>query len=354
MRGNRLGRPSQFRQLVESFPDAIVIVDPAGRIRYANAHAACLFGYERAHLRGEYVQGLVPDQPLLPGRGRGRQVRRSRLELVARRRDSSQFPAAVDVIPVRTLLGPSAVLIIRDMTDAQRARFVFERGMEVLESEDRDRQALFGRLVRAQEEERRRIAADIHDDTIQVVTAAYLGLKQLRLRLRLEDPAQLEILGKLEENLQLALGRLRQLIFDLRPSRLEDGDLAAAVRTYLKRMAAEAGIRYQFCDKLGVTAPVNQSVLIYRAAQEALTNVREHARAATVQVELLGVRDGCLVRIVDDGVGYDSADIEGRPGHLGLTLIRERSQLSGGWYRIESAPGTGTTVEFRVPFNGRC
>jgi PAS domain S-box-containing protein len=55
MRGNRLGRPSQFRQLVESFPDAIVIVDLAGRIRYANAHAACLFGYERAHLRGEYV-----------------------------------------------------------------------------------------------------------------------------------------------------------------------------------------------------------------------------------------------------------------------------------------------------------
>jgi PAS fold len=185
MSENRLGRPSQFWQLVESFPDAIVIAGPAGRIRYANAHAASLFGYERAHLRGTYVQGLVPDQPLLPRRGRGRQVRRSRLELVARRRDSSQF--------------------------------------------------------------------------------------------------------------------------DLRPSRLEVGGLAAALRTYLERMAAEAGIRYQFRDKLGVTAPVNQSVLIYRAAQEALTNVREHAQAATVQVELLGVRDGCLVRIVDDGVGPDDA-----------------------------------------------
>ena len=67
-------------------------------------------------------------------------------------------------------------------------------------------------------------------------------------------------------------------------------------------------------------------------------------------VELLDFEDGCLGAIVDDGVGYDPADVEGRPGHLGLALIRERAELAGGWCRIESSPGAGTTVEFWVPF----
>ena len=77
--------------------------------------------------------------------------------------------------------------------------------------------------------------------------------------------------------------------------------------------------------------------------------MRKHARASTVAVELLVIEDGCLVRIVDDGVGYDPADVEDRPGHLGLVLIRERAELAGGWCRIESSPGLGTTVEFWVP-----
>ena len=89
--------------------------------------------------------------------------------------------------------------------------------------------------------------------------------------------------------------------------------------------------------------------LIYRTAQEALMNVRKHARAKTVHVQLLGLDEGCLVRIVDDGQGYNPLEVESRPGHLGLSLIQERAQIAGGWCRIESAPGAGTTVEFWVP-----
>ena len=84
---------------------------------------------------------------------------------------------------------------------------------------------------------------------------------------------------------------------------------------------------------------------------EVLANVRKHARASTVAVELHDVEDGYLIRIADDGVGYDPADIEDRPGHLGLVLIRERAELAGGWCRIESSPGAGTTVEFWVPLS---
>jgi signal transduction histidine kinase len=219
--------------------------------------------------------------------------------------------------------------------------------VEVLASDDRDRQLLLGHLVRAQEEERKRIAAGIHDDTIQLITAANLRLHQLRHRLK--EPAEVEILDKLEEAFQLSLSRLRQLIFDLGPPSLEDGSLAAALRIYLEQMRSETGIAYQLHDRRITRIPVNTSVLIYRTTQEALTNVRKHARATMVRVELADLCNGCLVRIDDDGVGYNPADVENSPGHLGLVLMRERPQLAGGWCRIESAPGAGTSVEFWVP-----
>jgi signal transduction histidine kinase len=117
-------------------------------------------------------------------------------------------------------------------------------------------------------------------------------------------------------------------------------------------MHLDTGIDYQFEDSRALIAPVRTSVLIYRTAREALLNVRKHARAKHVQVQLRDVADGSLVRIVDDGVGYSPADIEERPGHLGLVLMRERARAAGGWCRVESMPGGGTTVEFWVPVDG--
>lgn len=340
---------SQLRQFVESSPDAIMIVEPDGRIRDANGPAASLFGYDRERLLDESVRTIVPDQPLplfSVGPGPAKHDTR-RFELVCQRGDASQFPAEISVVRIESERGPTAVVTVRDMTEAQRAQFVLERSVQVLASEGRDRQLLFGHLVRAQEDERKRIAAGIHDDTIQLITAANMRLQQLRHRLR--EPAEVSILDKLEEAFQLSLTRLRQLIFDLRPSGLVVGGLAAALRLRLEQLRSETGIAYQLDDGLTSRIPPDTSVLIYRTAQEALTNVRMHARATTVRVELADLCNGCLVRIDDDGVGYDPADVEIRPGHLGLLLMRERTSLAGGWCRIESAPGAGTSVEFWVP-----
>jgi signal transduction histidine kinase len=109
-------------------------------------------------------------------------------------------------------------------------------------------------------------------------------------------------------------------------------------------------LAYRLDDRVSPRTPDSTALPIYRNIREALTNVRKHARAGTVTVELVEIEDGCLVRIADDGVGYDPVDVEDRPGHLGLVLIRERAELAGGWCRIESSPGTGTVVEFWVPF----
>ena len=341
---------NQFRQFVESSPDAIMIVEPEGRIRHANGPAASLFGYDSERLRDESVRTIIPDQPLPllsedPGPAKHDAAGSS---LYCRRGDASQFPAEVSVVRVQTRHGPTAVVTVRDMTEAQRAQFVLERSVQVLASEGRDRQLLFGHLVHAQEEERKRIAADIHDDTVQLITAANLRLQQLRHRLTRASRGQ---------HSGQARGSLPAFAHppapaDLRSTTVRTGSRRPGCRTAaaLEQLRSESGIAYQLDDGLTSRLPADTSVLIYRIAREALTNVRKHARATTVRVELADLCDGCLVRIDDDGVGYNPADVENSPGHLGLVAYAGTPSLAGGWCRVESAPGAGTSVEFWAPY----
>src|SRR5690242_6260684 len=214
----------------------MLVVTPSAQIIQANAQAEALFGYEGDQLAGTSARRLFPGQSLRlrparggpgaeTGGGPGAETRggpgagetrggpgvdtQRCAELVGQRADASQFPAEVQVIPVTTAQGPAAVLTIRDITEQQRAAFVLELGLDVLHAADREREALLGHLIRAQEDERARIAAAIHDDTIQVLTAASLQAGQLRLRLR--DPGPLQILARLERTLTLSMARLRQL-----------------------------------------------------------------------------------------------------------------------------------------------
>jgi len=337
-----------IRELSDAFPDAVVIVDSQGKTIAANAQAASLFGYNERELTNMPVKALFPGQLLsVPRQRSGREDTGRYFEVVGTRSDSTQFPAVAAWMPLLIDHFVAAVLTIRVIAESQSAQFVLSRGLETLIWEGQDRQALLRYLIRAREEERARIAADIHDDAIQVISAASLRAQQLGLQLR--DPIARQVLGKLQETLNLSLDRLRQLIFDLRPPDLESGRLAAALRAYLEEMRSDSGIVYKLNDRMTAQAPDPVALLIYRNVREALTNVRKHARARTVTVELLDIEDGCLARVVDDGVGYDPAEVEARPGHLGLVLIKERAELAGGWCRIESCPGTGTTVEFWVP-----
>jgi PAS domain S-box-containing protein len=342
---------TRFQQLFESSPDPMLIVDRAGQISQANAQAESLFGYGRGHLHGESAKTLFPGQSLTQPRGGTQPAGQSghHVQLVGSRRDLTQFPADVVVIPLQTDQGTATVLTIRDITEAQRGQFALDIGLDVLESADRDQHALLSHLIRAQEEERARIAADIHDDTIQTLSAASLRAQQLRHRLR--NVEEILILGKLEEALNMSQSRLRQLIFDLRPLDLDHDNFVSSLRSYLEQMRSDTGITYELDDRCTARCSSSRNVLIYRTTQEALANVRKHARAKTVKVEFLEVSDGCLARIIDDGIGYDPMEVEERPGHLGLTLIRERAQIAGGWSRIESTPGGGTTVEFWIPFD---
>jgi signal transduction histidine kinase len=147
------------------------------------------------------------------------------------------------------------------------------------------------------------------------------------------------------------VARLRRLMFDLRPPALERDGLATAVESWLSKAASDAGFEYRVIDHLDEEPPEAERVMLYRICAEALSNVRKHAAASNVVVTMEPVDGGVLMEVQDDGVGFDvpSSDQESRDIHIGLSAIRERCRMSGGWCRIESEQGKGTTVRFWIP-----
>jgi signal transduction histidine kinase len=199
-----------------------------------------------------------------------------------------------------------------------------------------------GRLLRMQEEERRRLAAEIHDDAIQAISAAYMRLQLLGRKLT--SPTDRESCESLEGLLKLAVQRLRRLTFELRPVALDDTTLARALADYVGQVELDARVAVRLVDGLS-TQPCDQSRLVlYRAAQEVLTNVAKHAAASTVIVELSEDAGGFTLRIEDDGRGFSTSQ-----NGLGLRFVRERAEAIGGSCRVDSEPGSGTNVQIRVP-----
>ncbi len=225
---------------------------------------------------------------------------------------------------------------------------VMRQVQEQLRESEATVRRLLDRLVRAQEEERARVAQDIHDDSIQIMTAAALRIEAARRRLGPGEEAR--VLERLEGTVNEAIRRLRRLLFELRPRALDQEGLAAALRLYLDRLGEETGMGWAVDNRLVEEPSPEVRTVLYRIAQEALTNVRKHARASRVEV-LVEQRDGgLLLRVRDDGAGFRVGETTDAPhGHLGLTSMRERAEMAGGWLRVDSTPGLGTVVEAWVP-----
>jgi signal transduction histidine kinase len=202
--------------------------------------------------------------------------------------------------------------------------------------------------VAAAENDRRKIAADIHDDSIQVMTAA--GMRLQILRKALDSPEQIRRLSEVEQTIHLSIVRLRRLIFELRPAALDLEGLASALRSYAEGSSGQGG-SCEVVDLLAGDPPEEIRVILYRIGQEVLSNVRKHASATHVKITLAPSEGGYLITIADDGVGFEAGKERLVPGS-GLATARERAELLGGRLEVESAPGSGTTVEYWLPGNG--
>ncbi len=337
----------RFSRLIESAPDAIAISDADGKIVLVNLEAERLFGYGREELLGQPIELLVPLR-LREAHARARaeyavDPRRrpmgSGMVLTALRKDGREVQVDISLSLSESAEGALVTAFIRDISDRE-AKKDLEQRVSL-------KQRVLGYLVTAIETERRRIAEDIHDDSIQAMAAA--GMRLQILRKSIGDPGQLERLDELGEAIRLAIARLRRLISELRPTGLDNDGLAAALESYLEAVAHTGTTSYQLNDRLTSEPSSETGLVVYRIAQEALNNVAKHARAAHGTVTLAERNDGYLIRVEDDGVGFVPGSIPEQPGHLGLAALRERAELADGWLRVESAPNQGTTVEFWIP-----
>jgi signal transduction histidine kinase len=230
----------------------------------------------------------------------------------------------------------------------ERTRELSE-SVDELRAVDAARRTLLSRLVNAEEEERRRIAGDVHDGPVQQLVAASLAL-QIVGKTIAGDVAQ-PVVDRVEDvvsTLNEAVGGMRSLIFELRPLALDHEGLAPALRQLGDRLAPETACRVT--DRLDREPPGDTRAILYRIAQEALANIRKHAHARLVEISLEADEGGYLIRIRDDGVGFlPPGRLHSIPGHLGLSSMRERAEMARGTCQITSDPGQGTLVEVWLP-----
>lgn len=224
---------------------------------------------------------------------------------------------------------------------------------EQLKQKEAQRGQLLERLISAQEDERKRIARELHDEAGSALTALLVGLRLLEEQAAAADGLS-ERIRELKETAARTLEGLHRLSAELRPSALDRLGLVAA----LEQMVAEHGRRWGAAahfQALGfddLKLPPRVASSLYRIVQEALTNVARHAQARTVGVLLERRRDAIVLIVEDDGCGFDPGAwraADGHAGHLGLLGIHERAALLGGRLTIESAPGQGTTLFVEIP-----
>lgn len=225
----------------------------------------------------------------------------------------------------------------------------FNKLLERIEDERRRSGTL---AMRAQEEERRRLARDLHDEVNQALTAILLRLEALGQ----DSPSErVEEVNELKRLVNQAMEELLNLARQLRPTALDDHGLMPAVETQLKRFSARTGVEVTLnangdADQL----PEDVQTAVYRVLQEALANVGRHAGATAVAVDIEVDDERLELRVRDDGAGFDPSALtragrqDGPGAGLGLSGMAERARLAGGELDVRSAPGSGTTVTLRI------
>ncbi|MDX1395536.1 MAG: PAS domain-containing sensor histidine kinase [Gemmatimonadota bacterium] len=329
----------EFRAVFEGAPDASIIVDPDGRIVAANDEAERLFGVDRKTLIGLAVERLVPEEsrarhgelrgaytedPVKRPMGMGR-------ELHARRADGHLVPVEIGLSPVVVEHGRYILAVIHDITERRRLR-AFGSG-----------------VLQGAEEERQRIARELHDETAQNLAALVLRLQMAR---RTDDPADRDRhLRQLHEDMLRASEGVRRILRGLRPPLLEESGLVPALRAHARSVIGTGDLEISF-EAVDVDHHLtsDERLALYRIVQEALSNIVRHAKATGVRVRIAEEVGMIAVDVEDDGVGFDPQGPEPSAGRgLGLLGLMERAAIIGGVARVESAPGEGTRIAVRIP-----
>lgn len=350
---DRMPTRDEFAVLFESAPSGVLVIDQAGRIILLNAQVEAQFGYQRNALIAQPVEVLIPER-FRSGHARLRALFMADAEarpmgagrdLFGRRKDGTEFPIEIDLSPIKT---SGAVLVRATIVDITRRKLEAERLAAALAERDDLRR----RFMRAQEEERLRLAHELHDQTGQGLAAAMIELKGLEAHMRESDRDRLRLLRLELEQLGQTLHRVA---WELRPASINELGLASALSEYVSVWSTQHGIEADFHCNDGRIDELTDEVrtTIYRVVQEGLTNIAKHAPEATlVSVVTERVKNTVRVIVEDNGRGFDPASLPSAArdgGGLGLAGMRERLALIGGEVEIESSASAGTAIFVRIP-----
>ncbi|WP_308203917.1 PAS domain-containing sensor histidine kinase [Goodfellowiella coeruleoviolacea] len=334
----------RFRLLVQNVLDyGIFMLDTRGYVASWNAGAERIKGYRADEIVGRHFSTFYPAEDVAAGKPDWElevAVAEGRLEDEGWRirKDGSRFWANVVITALFDETGELRGFgkVTRDLTERRMAEQALSEGRRLL-----------SHLVEVQEMERRRIAWDVHDDSIQSMVAVGMRLQLLASQLPEEHATALR---QLDESIRDTIGRLRNLVFRLRPPVIDEHGLIAALSSYMAEALPASRLSHSLRDELHEEPRPETAVTIFRICQEALVNVLKHARASAVEVSVRTVDNGTLVRVVDNGVGVDGP-VTRQPGgdHFGVLEMRERAEIAGGWWAMTGEPGRGTTVEFWLP-----
>ena len=343
--------------IFERSPLGIFVVDDGGNYVQVNQAFADLLGYPRERLLQMNYRDVTHPVDLELTDGLYVSLRADADTFVAVekryvRADGSVRWAHLTATTLRTQAPRYGLGIARDITLRRQRDEELRATLDALRASQGQRRELVAALMRAEEEERQRIAADIHDDTLQVMTAVLMSLDLAEAE---DVPERRDATVRAaSETLRHAVQGLRHLVFGLSPAVLERKGLAAALKLHLEQ-AVERGrpfsweVNYEAPGEL----PEQTRLLAYRTAREALVNSVKHAGAQRIKVDVHPDGDGIRFLIEDDGSGFEPDVATQVATGLGLGLMRERVELFGGTFEIRSSPGTGTVVDFWLPNTAR-
>jgi PAS domain S-box-containing protein len=339
----------RLRAVLNATTETVLLLDPDGKILLANATVAGRLGQQVSEMEGTDVFALLPPEPAA--------LRRAKLAEAVRTRQSLRFEdrqggRTLDST-IYPLLNPQdgtaeVAVFANDITARRQAE-------QALKAHTAQLEALSQRLVETQEQERRHLARELHDQVGQALTAIQIHLHSLRA----SDPSPAHT-KLLEEGLDLVgdlIRRTQDLSLSLRPSMLDDIGLPAALKWYTEQQAARAGLHADlWVDTLQGRLAPDIETACFRVVQEALTNVLRHAQASEVTVELRCEDHSLHLVVHDDGKGFDVPACLARTGpdaSLGLIGMQERVSLLGGRFECRSSAAQGTAVHAWLPLTWR-
>jgi signal transduction histidine kinase len=341
----------RYRMLFESSPLPMWVLDAESlRFLSVNDAAVRLYGYSREEFLAMTAHDIYPEAGEL-GAGVSRHTKKNGEVIVVDR----------DGHLVSWRGRPARLVFIRDITERQRTQLALERLNRELEHSHERLRALSRRLLEVQEEERGRLARDLHDDIGQALTALKIQLESVprsEARSEARSESDLALRSRIDECVETTrhtIERVRQLSLSLRPSQLDDLGLAAALRSHLDRQARVAGIVSHF-DALEAPSELasETETAVFRVAQEAINNVLRHAQARNLWLHLALVGGQLVLSVRDDGQGFDVESVRrraGAAGSLGLVGMEERVALVGGSFELRSLPGKGSVMLATFPLD---